>query len=1166
MQTLFVSSTFKDMHYERDAIRDMALPKINTEAKPYGQEVSVCDLRWGINTLDLDGDEGSKKVLDVCLDQIDRCSPPMIVLLGNRYGYIPDNSIIRNAARIKQLELEQLEISVTALEIEYGFLSRKNKPSVLFYFRETINAPDDYQSEDAEHAAKLAELKSRILKVVGDNYRTYTVDYSAGAPDMSEFADMVAADVTQALLPEWKQKARLSTFELDRKTQWDFVTDRSAIFRGRDELIDDLVQRIERGDRRIVVKGASGSGKSMVFCRLACVLRARGYDVLPFVGGLTTESNDSLDVLRNTVVYLQNKLEGTPHSEILTMHAECRADEWAKLAASYIDKYCSAGNRLVVMVDAIDQLYDDDMRKSNAFVPDCYNKNFVFFGTCTDEFSGLDAGSVRIAGLTEAERRSVVSGIMSQYNRELDQTVVDAMVKLPAADNPLYLSFLVKRLLMMNKSDYDEISKSGGQMDAISRHQHSIISSCPDSAEEMCALLIDEAGKRINKYLIADVVKYIACSRFGLRQRDIAALTYDDWDMPAYGDWDTIDFLHFVMYMGDCFILRDDGRYDFSHKSIRQGILKSTHAKHIHDEIGAYFWSIYDDEIAQNEMLYHFIGADNKPMFYYYIVSMARAVLDNSKKDKSTALVQDAEFGILGERLMSAVEFTSDGGKWIAQAIEIAPCEDEETSAAFILSILGLLQTEMRLRVYKEEALAISEALLKYATRAQESGFDVNGLVFVAREFYGHACSVNNKTDEHKDIVMDNYAVARAGYRANPNDITLYNYICAVDSKMNMLLRTDDSDDEQWSELADDIAELNEIVGDRYDEEPNDMTARDNYYLLHDCAVWNFHFGSRKLMLDNVTEALECILPFALQYESVELGPIFNRMRDIADLASQEYIANVGNGLYDSNSDNEDDDDDVDVDDFVKQIRDCDSDEQKIYKMMEMMGSTVSATSGGEDDEDDDGEDDEEEESIEVECRCLKEAAELLYDAIIAIYLRTNEENPTVFASDACAACMKLSSIKATEGDVKNALKILDMAEGVIDELDSAGKLTQDTRDIACQIKTMRLKIRLSNGDTDYKDMLARAREILRDIDNISSDSYVHIKTRMEVLCFLIEDVYIRKLFADRAAGKLDLNDVTEAEALCNSLEALLSQMESFDDFAQEGLTAIRDLLASLKS
>ncbi|MBO5935695.1 MAG: DUF4062 domain-containing protein, partial [Clostridia bacterium] len=81
MKTVFVSSTFKDMHFERDAIQDITLPGLNNEAAKYSQRVSFCDLRWGVNTTDLDSDEGSKKVVDVCLDEIDRCKPPMVVIL-----------------------------------------------------------------------------------------------------------------------------------------------------------------------------------------------------------------------------------------------------------------------------------------------------------------------------------------------------------------------------------------------------------------------------------------------------------------------------------------------------------------------------------------------------------------------------------------------------------------------------------------------------------------------------------------------------------------------------------------------------------------------------------------------------------------------------------------------------------------------------------------------------------------------------------------------------------------------------------------------------------------------------------------------------------------------------------------------------------------------------
>ena len=98
MDLLFVSSTFQDMQYERDAIRDLVMPRLNKEAHEYGQSVSVCDLRWGINTAKLDADTAALKVLDVCLDEIENSKPPMIVILGERYGWIPPDGLINSVA------------------------------------------------------------------------------------------------------------------------------------------------------------------------------------------------------------------------------------------------------------------------------------------------------------------------------------------------------------------------------------------------------------------------------------------------------------------------------------------------------------------------------------------------------------------------------------------------------------------------------------------------------------------------------------------------------------------------------------------------------------------------------------------------------------------------------------------------------------------------------------------------------------------------------------------------------------------------------------------------------------------------------------------------------------------------------------------------------------
>ena len=44
MNTIFVSSTFKDMQFERDIIQKQVLPRLQEFAKSYGETVEICDL------------------------------------------------------------------------------------------------------------------------------------------------------------------------------------------------------------------------------------------------------------------------------------------------------------------------------------------------------------------------------------------------------------------------------------------------------------------------------------------------------------------------------------------------------------------------------------------------------------------------------------------------------------------------------------------------------------------------------------------------------------------------------------------------------------------------------------------------------------------------------------------------------------------------------------------------------------------------------------------------------------------------------------------------------------------------------------------------------------------------------------------------------------------
>ena len=68
---IFVSSTFRDFHLERDLLAGPLSTALNEIAAGYGMRVEVIDLRWGIESDNLSEDEASVRVLEVCRTEIE---------------------------------------------------------------------------------------------------------------------------------------------------------------------------------------------------------------------------------------------------------------------------------------------------------------------------------------------------------------------------------------------------------------------------------------------------------------------------------------------------------------------------------------------------------------------------------------------------------------------------------------------------------------------------------------------------------------------------------------------------------------------------------------------------------------------------------------------------------------------------------------------------------------------------------------------------------------------------------------------------------------------------------------------------------------------------------------------------------------------------------------
>ncbi|GEM_PF-2272337 len=85
----FISSTFADMELERNLLRDILI-RLSEEYAKRGWQLEYVDLRWGISReASLDN-----RTMSICLEELRRCQelspkPNFILLLGNRYGWIP---------------------------------------------------------------------------------------------------------------------------------------------------------------------------------------------------------------------------------------------------------------------------------------------------------------------------------------------------------------------------------------------------------------------------------------------------------------------------------------------------------------------------------------------------------------------------------------------------------------------------------------------------------------------------------------------------------------------------------------------------------------------------------------------------------------------------------------------------------------------------------------------------------------------------------------------------------------------------------------------------------------------------------------------------------------------------------------------------------------------
>lgn len=216
---IFISSTFVDMSVERNLLQSKIIPEIKRYCASKEWQFECVDLRWGVS------EEAQKqnKTIQICLNEIRHCrevspKPNFIVLLGERYGWIPDES----------------DISATEIEVYEGILTQEYlSANTIFYDRVITEVPphlkNDYIEEDV--ADKLSDLKDRLRKFVVHEgiyeiqipFKTYvSIDFE------SKFVDRMTQMLKELVYKEMKEYSDMDDLLVEEIFQDNFLQSYSA--------------------------------------------------------------------------------------------------------------------------------------------------------------------------------------------------------------------------------------------------------------------------------------------------------------------------------------------------------------------------------------------------------------------------------------------------------------------------------------------------------------------------------------------------------------------------------------------------------------------------------------------------------------------------------------------------------------------------------------------------------------------------------------------------------------------------------------------------------------------------------------------------------------------------------------------------------------------------
>jgi nephrocystin-3 len=456
---IFISSTFRDMQEERDELVKNVYPELKELCLKRGVHLTFVDLRWGIT------DEQAElgRVIPLCLQEIDNCRPFFVGILGERYGWVPEELDPQLFGAYPWLRAHG-QISMTEMEIRHGVLNDPSlAPHAFFYFRDPAyitglpaHQQTQYRDQDPALAAKLKALKTEIQGTACSVRVNYATPQSLADLVRAGLQRLIEAELSYDKLVDREQVPTYreimgrddlpkgtpaETFQHLLLKQRLFTNRLKFLFIGRKTQLEALDHFATGNGSFLVIHGPPGIGKSALIAHWSERYESAGNETRLAVCHVESTSLRRLDeALLRLAWQLSDQFELGRQVNLM--------DAGRDVFQETLEEAAARGEAIVV-IDGVDHIEEEG--RDLTWLPDLSVDGVKIIVTVRDTaiIQGAPGGlceAWELEGLSYAEQSEFVTGYLAKFGKALSAGHLSRILEEEGIHNPLYLKTLLDEL------------------------------------------------------------------------------------------------------------------------------------------------------------------------------------------------------------------------------------------------------------------------------------------------------------------------------------------------------------------------------------------------------------------------------------------------------------------------------------------------------------------------------------------------------------------------------------------------------------------------------------------------------------------------------------------------------------------------------------------------